>query len=134
MINKTCETVIKFANDVAKHIVIEEGEDLELSECVVKVITPWRNVTNILEKYTKFNEFLETQEQQITFQKEKYNWIEQTIEVHKRFLRDFEENKGEVKEFEDDIKWFMNVKSTKVIWDNNRESFMHAFINTTQIK
>lgn len=34
----------------------------------------------------------------------------------------------------DDSSNFFSVKSIRVLWEDNRESFMHTFINTTQVR
>ena len=47
--------------------------------------------------------------------------------LQNEFVRNIESD-----EYRDEA--YFNVKSIRVSWDNNKESFMHVFVNTTEVK
>ena len=128
----TQKTVIKFANDVASKLLKQNKNGLEFSEDFRMTTGENLNASSINSKI--LSEFLD--EQEIKIDLNRFSSSSQLIEI-----RDWSERIEEVKEFirnsreeidNEDRSEYYNIKSIKVQWDN-LESFMHVFINTTQV-
>ena len=125
-------TVIKFANDVAYRFLNKAGEGDEISDNLK--VHLGENLQQNSDEKMSLSEFLLKQELQIDT-----NRFENSSEIIR--LDDCSRRVEEIKEFirnsKDEIKnkeksEFYNIKSIKVQWDN-LDSFMHVFINTTQV-
>ena len=128
------QTVLRFANNIAKKdLAPEVGQGEQLVDLKIKVVDSHNlSLDNDSHRSIYLNDLLSKQEKIIGFEGE--DWIEQMIKVRKtvdqiqdNFRRNFESED----EKED---MYFNVKSIKVSWDNNIESFMHVFVNTTEVK
>ena len=125
------QTILKFANNIAKKVLIDEDavkEGVKLKVIDSDSFHSDREHENLID----LDEFLSQQENSILF--EDSAWAEQMIKVKQtldQLQDDFVNNADHDQPWEET---FFNVKSIKVWWDNNKESFMHVFVNTTQVK
>ena len=125
------QTVIKFANDVASQFLGRQADSEISDELRVKLDSPDQSHDD-----ERLEEFL--QEQELKIDTDQFAWGSQMVEIKeckrrieevKQYVRDID---NEQKESNDLNSKFYNIKSIKVQWDNNN-SFMHVFINTTQV-
>ena len=130
----TKQTVNRFANDMAWKIILNDVGEEQAGIVKINIIQSEENLQNHhVKRLASLDEFLEQQEFKIMEQADFKQYIKAMIEINKdsrnrevRFEKDDET-------FEESSNYF-NVKSIRVLWENNKESFMHAFINTTQIR
>ena len=123
------QTIMKFANNIAnKDIII----DNEMESKVIVVKSENLNQEDDFHHYLSIKEFLSNQEIKLQSTAscgvDQMIWIKKSIDnLHEEFVRNVEND-----EMKEEI--FFIVKSIKVNWKNNEDSFMHVFINTTQVK
>ena len=130
----TRQTISRFANDVAWKIILNEAEEEETGKTIVKVIKTEENEQNSpVNRVASLDEFLCHQELHIMERGDFKHYIKAMIEIN-RSSHNREEIFGKDDETFEESSNYFNVKSIKVMWENNKESFMHAFINTTQIR
>ena len=137
----TKETILKFANDAAKKFNLEKWDwkdDKENIEVVVLNENSSKHIKNFnltstsqSEVSLKLGEFLKFQEEKLVEQEE-IKSIDEMIEVRREqhSLESTEET------FSNDAilnPLYFNVKSIRVNWDQNKDSFMHSFIDTSQV-
>ena len=123
------QTIMKFVNNIAnKDLIIDNYTESN----VIVVKSENLNQEDDFHNYLSIKEFLSNQEIKLQSNAscgvDQMIWIKKSIEhLHKEFVRNVhnDEKKEEI---------FFNVKSVKVTWKNNEDSFMHVFINTTQVK
>lgn len=60
--------------------------------------------------------------------------IEQLIELKARIANTEEDKESEMQNNQSAKLLYYNVKTIKVVWDNNQNSYLHVFIDTSQIK
>ena len=136
----TKETILKFANDAAKKFNLENlDKDHDLGIEVV-LLNDSNTTTNFEsskpqnnpEPTVKLEEFLKFQEQQLCEQNNS-NWIDQMIEIRCESLEPDSTSDTSITE---SLLYplYFNVKSIKVNWDSNKDSFMHSFIDTSQVR
>ena len=125
------QTVIKFANDVASQFLGRQADSEISDELRVKLDSPDQSHDD-----ERLEEFL--QEQELKIDTDQFAWGSQMVEIKeckrrieevKQYVRDIDNEQNESNDLNSK---FYNIKSIKVQWDNNN-SFMHVFINTTQV-
>ena len=124
---------MKFANNIASKVLIEEKQEENDQNKRVRIeIVNSENINNNEENAISLDEFLYQQEHKFEF--DHSDFVENMVKVkeiinkvREEFVRNIENNK-------EIIETFFNVKTIKVNWENNEESFMHVFVNTTQVK
>ena len=125
-------TIIKFANDVASKFFNKYNDKAKLSDDYI--VNIMENSNKKIDEKVTLSEFLNEQELKIDTNK-----FANTDEMVK--LIDYTQKVEEINDFvrntKDDIKneeksEFYSIKSIRVQWDN-LDSFMHVFINTTQV-
>ena len=127
------ESIMKFANNIAsKTLEKEQQADQENNKISIQMLNSEQIANQEDYSFTCINDFLNYQEEQIGL--ENLEFVEQLIKIKDKidhlqdnFIRNDSDN-------ESDNETIFNVKSIKVNWNNNNESFMHVFINTTQVK
>ena len=125
------QTIMKFSNNIAnKELIRENNEERDYIDTRLKIVNSdnFRKEDNMS---IMLNDFLSQQEFKI--QKDEYACLEQMIKIRKRInqLEEDYKNNLDNRSYTDN---FYNVKTIKVCWNNNANSFMHVFINTTQVK
>ena len=128
------QTILKFANNIAKKDLDADAHaDGQQTDVKIKLVDS-NNASQDTEAHNlmRLERFLGRQEQCII--DEDADWAEQMIKVkhsidhlQNEFVRNIESD-----EYRDEA--YFNVKSIRVSWDNNKESFMHVFVNTTEVK
>ena len=119
------ETIIKFANDVASKFWKDDRESFNISNRVsVSQASDQDNPSLSL------NEFLLKQEQKVDVLNSKLEECIVEIKTQTEEVKEWEIDQG--REEVDHTESF-NIKTTKVIWEN-KEGYMHVFVNTTQVK
>ena len=137
----TKETILKFANDAAKKFNLEKHDNSSDNNIEVTIINnnSSKNIFDInkskmtqSETVLKLDEFLKTQEEKLIEQREA-SWIDQMIEIKSETLNITNIDESSLNE---PILYplYFNVKSIKVNWDRNKDSFMHSFIDTSQVR
>ena len=122
-LDQTCQKVIsKFSNNVYEEHIWKENQDILI--CRKDEDAEDQNVT--------LEDFLWMQEDEIIHNHDGVNKIaEQIIEIKKR-VRHLENDNST---FEEDVGVSsFNVKTIKVTWEKNCQSFMHVFVETTSIR
>lgn len=124
------KSVIIYANDVAKDIInVNNISENELSNVQINII---ESMEMHVQKFTSFQNFLQNQESK--FKDEKVKISEQLVELKQKF-DSFEDLKQSYENSLNEISlWYYNIKTLKVNWENNHNSFLHVFIDTSQIK
>ena len=123
--------ITQYANDNSLKFIMKENEKLNISEHIeVKV----QNERNNHYEYFHLDDFINLQESK---SERSDSWINQMIEI-KDNLESSEENKdldpnNHNDNNQNNFNLFYSIKTIKVNW-KNRDSFMHVFVNTTQIK
>ena len=119
-----------FTNNVFNQISLNHFNSEQDFQNDLKVVVEI-NINNNSQPLTKqisLEKFLSYQEEQLN-SLNKSDLIEQIIEIN---YRDLDKISFGLKENEENQTF--KVKTTKVIWNNNKESFMHVFIDTTGIR
>ena len=131
---RSMQTILKFSNNIANKDLIEEDLVGGKTKGIKINILDHKNLNldNDPHDLISLKEFLSSQEKKWELENllyiEQMIWVEKSIEsIWEEFARN--QNVQEVKE-----EILFSVKSIKVNWENNKESFMHVFINTTQVK
>ena len=127
------ELIMKFANNIASKILEKEQQaDQENNKLSIQMLSSEHIANQGDYSFTCINDFLNYQEKQIGLVNSEF--VEQLIKIknnidhlQENFMRNDSYN-------ESDNETIFSVKSIKVNWNNNNESFMHVFINTTQVK
>ena len=129
--DKSMQTIMKFANNIAnKELIRENNEERDHIDTRLKIVNSdqFRNKENMS---IMLNDFLSQQEFKI--QNDESACLEQMIKIRER-INQLEEDYKNNRDNRSYIDNFYNVKTIKVCWNNNENSFMHVFINTTQVK
>ena len=128
------QTILKFANNIAKNeFAAVPKTEWENSGVNIKLIDI-QNVSQDSETYRSISLDKFLSEQEINVVEEDVEWAEQMIKVkhpsdrlQRALVRDNESD-----EYKDES--YFNVKTIRASWECNKESFMHVFINTTEVK
>ena len=131
---KSKQTILKFANNIASKVLVEEEckDDNKNSIKIKEVELQNNHLESESTQTISLEEFLSQQENKIEI--ENAENIEQIIKTKQSIDILHEELESEIDNDEKDEEVYFNVKSIKVSWDGNNESFMHVFTNTTQVK
>ena len=131
----TKKIITVYANDVAKNILFngdikeQSIKDYEVTKIDMNIqFEEWNE-----EKWISMNDFLNTKEiiWDDTNNMNKIN--EELIEIRKKLK--YKEDVWEIDEIrEESQKLYYSVKTIKVNWEDNQHSYLHVFIDTTQIK
>lgn len=116
--------VSMFANDVFKQI---SSSLAEADDTQVKLTAKQGNNSEPHEHTMSLDTFMSHQEQQMA-NTDQPNMLEHMIEINCKDVSDMVQHSKD----EPDRSSF-NVKTTKVIW-NNKHSYMHVFIDTTNVR
>ena len=122
-------TILKFANNIAnRDLVNYENKDINIKVFDNESFSEERKMQHSI----SLDMFLNRQESNL--ESSQNDWVDQLILIKKKIcqlqegfvkIANIEEKKEEL---------FFNVKTIKVSRDKNNQSFMHVFINTTQVK
>ena len=138
----TKETILKFANDAAKKFNLEKYECNEIKNSIEISILNENSTSSIFDPNTtqtsqpdpiyRIDEFLKIQEEKL-LEQNNTDCIDEMIEIRCE-ARDQESTADT--SITDSLIYplYFNVKSIKVNWDRNKESFMHSFIDTSQVR
>ena len=131
---RSMQTILKFANNIAnKDLITKEKSEGKSQEINIKVFDH-QNINLDSDPYhlISLDEFLDSQERKCELENPLY--VDQMILVKKSIESIWEEfaRNQNVQEVKEEI--LFNVKSIKVNWEGKEDSFMHVFINTTQVK
>ena len=133
--SNTKQTITTFANDVAKNILNFDVQKKLILD-TFDVHTVWSNEESfnqdLLEQFN-LSDFLNQQETKLENNKISIKSIEQLVELRNN-LCDVEDNEEKTDESIVKSPYYFNIKTIKVIWENNQESYLHVFIDTSQIK
>ena len=129
-LDETSQQIItKFANNISnKEFIEKENREIKINICGNQSFNEeWRPQDSL-----SLEELLTNQE--IKLEQDSFECFEQMIwvkgsidQLQERFNIDQESAKNKEENF-------FNIKSIKVNWENNKESFMHVFINITEVK
>ena len=130
---RTQQTIVKFANNLASRFLIgdssQENNFLQITE-----INPQISQESVSERecFINLDEFLIKQE--LFIKDDMLNWAEQIIKIKQTMdqIQDQFRRNEDFDRLKEDS--YFNVKSTKVNWSNDKDSYMHVFVNTTQVK
>ena len=126
------QTLTKFTNDVfqntiAKLIKIENIEDTNWV-----ILTKNNDENSGEDMITSFEDFLNLKEDFLINNSNINNVKEQIIEIKNRVQHIDEESKTIYHDFK--VVSSYNVKSIGVVWENNKQSFMHVFVDMTSVQ
>ena len=129
----TKQTILKFANRIANKVLI--GEWNQEQDCLKNKRDWWstNKSRNWERKLCNFRSFF-LNKQEVIIDRWMSENIEQMIKIKGSIVNlqnEFVRNSDIEKDQEEA---YFSVKSIKVNWDNNEESYLHVFINTTQVK
>ena len=121
------KTLTKFANDVFQNTIAKliKIDNIEDTDWIVQL-------KNGEDQTTSFEDFLSSQEDLFIHNPNIKNTIEQMIEIKIWVQQINEENKNSNDEFK--VVSSYNVKSIRVVWENNKHSFMHVFVDITSVQ
>ena len=133
---KSRETILKFKNNIAKGFIMDK-DNSKLEDVVIDQIDfSSKEVPENLASRINLKDFLSQQENKILSKLTELDILEQVVEI-----KSIQKELSNLNEYVRDINsnsilpsQFFNVKTLRVNWDDNKDSFLHLFINTTQIK
>ena len=130
-------TITKFANDVAKNVLnweIDNEESLKSSK-VQPISSINESFHPNLQNKLNLSDFLNQQEIKLNENENKSNtkFIEQLIELKNRLSDEESKEINETNNINTEV-FYYSMKTIKVVWENNQDSYLHVFIDTSQIK
>ena len=129
----TKKTITKFANDVFQNTITKLLDESSNSHNDTEVNIWVKNDGNSTEEQiTSFEDFVNQQEDQVTMQANLNKISEQIIEIRHKVQHINDEGNSCDEEFK--VESVYNVKSVGVAWENNKLSFMHVFIDMTNVQ
>ena len=122
-------SILKFANEIVKERLFKENneENLNWAGLEVRIATKEKDSQDSIDNLINFDEFLNKQEN--VWSENKIN--EELIKIKRRYG-----GNEEMKDIqnEEEFKSYYSVKTIKVNWEDNQHSYLHVFIDTTQIR
>ena len=125
---KTKETILKFANDIARKLIWDNQEDYHGADMKITLLDPTLETSEAIDSTMKT--FLNNQENTLmnTDDKKKQTTLEQLIEIKPK-LADID-----IRSDVSESSVCYTVKSIMVNWENNKSSILHVFIDTSEIR
>ena len=129
----TKKTITKFANDVFQNTITKLLDESSNSHNDTEVNIWVKNDGNSTEEQiTSFEDFINQQEDQVTMQANLNKISEQIIEIRRKVQHINDD--GNLCDEEFKVESVYNVKSVGVAWENNKLSFMHVYIDMTNMQ